>query len=551
MTHETSKLKKRLGWMLSAAVTSVMLLLILHIDDPLTDVVMLSLTGVIFFVYWPVSYFVSARFCANPRIARARRAARWALCVMFTSAAAVGCVALYAHADPSIWQLLVLMVSFCLCMFVLTFHLMRDGNVLLIIPVCLLTVGHERTAKEIDKMFERLSTRTMRWFRGILTAVMVIGTIAWASLAISVGVDMSRMLLPLPMSFGCMEASPDGRYVAFVGPGRSGSPFPICVIDSSARLAAKTSPTAEPLQQDFAFEWFPSGDELAFFRSTAKTAEPAGDSDSDHALLRLDVQTGDVAPVDLGERSLRSVAVVDSRTLICGIKDSTEGRSPGLYVATADTPQWQLRQILPDTEDEKWKDCLWSVPTDSGIQLIVEARGASEDTEDITTYWAVQTGPAGVVDRALIGEIDQQVLNRRVSPDGSRLALVVRPAQGINQAWLYSTEPTDGIARKLPVQRSISKLSFRPDGGELVLWQRGLLMPAVSGKRALTGVLLVDLKTFRCRELPIVKDLPGISGAAWLSNESLLIGVYGQGIVKLNPKTGKHSYIWRIPDAVE
>jgi hypothetical protein len=551
VTDEISKRKKRRSWILSATLSSAaVLLFFLLLDDRERDVIVLGLTIGIVFVYCPVSYFVSAKFGADPRIARARRAAPWAWGFILTGAAALGWASSYAGGSPGSWhwEVLVATLFICLWLLVIVLHMMRGGAVLLIIPGWLLFAGHERTATEIDKTFERLSSRIRQWFCGIYTALVAAGLATVVGMAIYSSAELSRMSLLLSARITYMEPSPDGRYVGFVGPRRRGSPVPVCVLDASGELIARTSPTAVPLQRDYPFEWLPNGNELLVFRATARATEIEDGPRSDTTLLRLNAQTGAVAPVNLEVRNWRGIAVVDAHTLSYTIKDGTEVESPGLYLATADTPQWQLRQLLPNTEDEKWSACLWSAPTESGFHLIVEARGDPEEAKGIRTYWNVRTGPEGVVEKAQTAKIQGPVVRRRVSPDGLRLAAIVRLPDGADKLRLFATDPSGGTAGKLLGEVGTPNLAFRPNGAELLLWEGGAW---VFSKEAPPRLLLVDLQTSESRELPLPDGLPCISAAAWLDNDTILLGIPGEGILKLNPKTGKHSYLWRMPGAVE
>jgi hypothetical protein len=554
VTDEISKRKKRRSWILSATLSSAaVLLFFLLLDDRERDVVAGAFT-VLFFVYWIASYFVSARFSADPRIARARREAPWAWGSLLTGAVAVGYALVRLQSDrlesgTINWGAGVAMVlSLCLVLLVPPLHMMRGGGILLIIPACLPTIGYERTVKQIDKGFKRSSTRAVRWIGGLYIAFVFIVMVTLVSLLISSSAELSRMSLLLTARITNMEPSPDGRYVGFVGPRRRGSPRPVRVLDAAGKLTARTSPTAVPLQRDYPFEWLPSGNELLVFRATARATETEDGPRSDTTLLRLNAQTGTVAPVNLEVRNWRGIAVVDAHTLSYTIKDGTEVESPRLYLATADTPQWQLRQLLPNTEDEKWSACLWSAPTESGFHLIVEARGGPEEAKGIRTYWSVRTGPEGVVEKTQIAKIQGPVVRRRVSPDGLRLAAIVRLPDGADKLRLFATDPSGGTVRGPQGEGGMSNLAFRPDGAELLLWEGGAW---VFSKEAPPRLLLVDLKTSESRELPLPDGLPCISSAAWLDNDAILLGIPGEGILKLNPKTGEHSYLWRMPGAVE
>jgi hypothetical protein len=517
--------------------------------------------GGAFFVYWIVSYFVSARFCVNPRIARARRAARWAICAMLAGTAAF--VYILYHAQPGTtyaeirthsWIPVAAGMLFpCLVMLVFGFHLIRDGGVLLSIPAWLLTRGHQRTAAQIGKTFERMSTRTMRRVTGAMSAFLIAQAVVLAGVVVYLGVELSRMPPPwppgeLPAFVAFMQPSPDGRYVAFVGPGRMGSRFPISVIDASGRLVAQTSPTAEPRQRDFAFEWFPSGDELVFFRATKRTPGPAGDSDDDIALFRLDVQTGDVTPFDTGGPGPQGFWTVDAQTLICRIDDEVEDGRHGLYLLVKGEAQWEVRELLPDMEELKWYGYLWSRRTETGLRLVVQAEGNSEWTDGTTSLWNVQFGSDGLLSRNRICRFNRELLDCQVSPDGSQLATVTRGTSGANMVRLYPTEGAARSDRKLTAQDYINHLAFRPDGDALLLWKNEF--PPYWRDRP-ARLLLVDLQTSESRELPLPDGLPGISAAAWLDNDAILLGIPGEGILKLNPETGEHSYLWRMPGTGE
>jgi hypothetical protein len=342
------------------------------------------------------------------------------------------------------------------------------------------------------------------------------------------------------------SASPGGDYVAFtLLTDISRLPWAVYVIDASGRLRATASPGANPRQSSQALQWFPDGVQLLCLRQLLGESDRSG---SGSALFILNAKTGAVIPVDLGEHAPENARVIAARTVIYRTKGSTAGGKPGLYLAVEGDPSWQISELLPDTGDYKWNKCLWGRQTDSGLQLIVEARGGSTSPKDIITFWNVQVGPEGLLKRQLICKFDRFVRRSRVSPDGSHLAVIAEPSLGTQQVWLYRTEPADGTAVKLEAQRNIHHLSFRPDGRELLLWKGGFLDP--------TGeipayALLADLTAARPRELSIVEEVPSMSWAAWLSNDSLVIGVHGQGIVKLNLKTGKHSYLWRMPGAVK
>jgi hypothetical protein len=337
-----------------------------------------------------------------------------------------------------------------------------------------------------------------------------------------------------------MSASPGEDYVALMLRKGEQSPGCIRVIDASGRLVAETSPSAELAQNDRAVQWFPGGAELLFARSTPLTLPPTGFTDFDMALFILNAKTGDVTPVDMGENEWDGVEVVDSQTLICRIGDTEgEGKS-GLYLVVKGNPQWQVSELLPDTSETVWNYCVWGRRTDPGFRLIVVAKSV----EYAMTCWNIQLGAEGILRREPICRFRQRPMSPHVSTDGSLLAV----DDGRGQVWLFPTEPKLWAARSVPVPPGSTPYSFRPDGGELLIWRVGVRNPIFGMP---THVSLWDLKTPRCRELSIAKEVPSVSWVAWLSNEGLLIDVHGKGIVKLNTKTGKHSYIWRIPRPVE
>jgi hypothetical protein len=356
-----------------------------------------------------------------------------------------------------------------------------------------------------------------------------------------------------PAEIRRLSVSPDGRHVAFTvmqrrERGKQAVPAPVHVIDSSGKLLAKTSPGARPMQTDYPKQWFPGGDKLLYERRTKEPSEPYTYAYKREWLV-LNVKTGEVTALELGGRRPMYPWLVDDQTVICRLAGASWAGKAGLHLATESDLQWQVRELLPDGEGQWWVNCLWSQQTDAGLQLIVEARGdATANTEDITTFWSILVGPEGILKHEAICRPECIIESTRVSPDGSHLVVGGWSEDNGSQITVYPVGPASGPPVRPDVLRRASGFSFHPDGGELLVWRSG---PPDPKARRSARMFLADLKTGQSRKLSIGKTIPSVSDATWLSNESILIGVHGQGMAKLSTKTGEHSYLWRMPGAVE
>jgi hypothetical protein len=139
-----------------------------------------------------------------------------------------------------------------------------------------------------------------------------------------------------------------------------------------------------------------------------------------------------------------------------------------------------------------------------------------------------------------------------VSPDGKWFSAIWwSPDRGPDHVYLLPARP--GATLPDPLQlgmelRGLSRPSFSPSSGRLLLWKRGLSPDPGKERSDYPPALgVVDVASRRAAFLDVPSWLGTIWDADWLSEDEILVSGHGYGLVRMNVSTGEIKDVLRIP----